>query len=264
MDKGQAIEAYVAGNSFRVVAEKMGVTAATVFRWVKTAGVHRPRKLNRYDIDQAFFDQIDSPDKAYWVGFILADAYVKKTPSGSKIIRFNLSEKDRRQIEKFKQTINYGGPIFSSSKKMKDTGKKYKLVHISVTNAHMFESLEKLGVLDYKHRGVQRVMDSIPVRLIPHVVRGLFDGDGMVYIHRPSRQIGFGFCDEHRANVEWIHHQLIQNLGLKAVKISQSKSKKCHRFQYRGNKQVRMFYDWIYESGPRMERKEAIFKMWFA
>ncbi len=262
MNRNKALKLYEMGMSFGRISKETGLNRATVFRWVKSAGIHEPREINVYSINHEFFDEINSSDKAYWLGFIFADAYIKKRPSGAKVIRFNLSAKDVHQLEKFRVAINYEGPIFSSVKTMKKTGKKHKLVHLSLTNAHMYESLVRHGVLDYKNRGVQTF--QFQMELTQHFLRGLFDGDGMVYIHKPSSQIGVGFCDEHKTNVKWFQDQIIHHLGLFEVKINYSKSKKCHRFQYRGNTQVRKIFEWLYRSGPCMERKKSIFSDWFA
>ena len=47
-----------------------------------------------YKANFNYFDKIDTPDKAYWLGFIWADGYIakreRKQPNGCVRIEYNL------------------------------------------------------------------------------------------------------------------------------------------------------------------------------
>lgn len=44
------------------------------------------------------FDTIDTNEKAYWLGFIIADGYLN---DNKNMLRIKLSDKDKRHLEKF-------------------------------------------------------------------------------------------------------------------------------------------------------------------
>ena len=49
--------------------------------------------MPNYKANFNYFDKIDSPDKAYWLGFIWADGYIAKrtrTQNGHTRIEYNL------------------------------------------------------------------------------------------------------------------------------------------------------------------------------
>ena len=48
------------------------------------------------------FDQIDTQEKAYWLGFILADGYLN---TNKHMLRIKLGDKDKHHLEKFIQAL---------------------------------------------------------------------------------------------------------------------------------------------------------------
>ena len=55
--------------------------------------------LRKYVIDHHFFDEIDTEEKAYWLGFITADGNVMQTKTGSTL-RVILAVKDAGHLER--------------------------------------------------------------------------------------------------------------------------------------------------------------------
>ena len=66
-----------------------------------------------YKANFNYFDKIDTPDKAYWLGFIWADGYIakreRKQPNGCVRIEYNLKlelqESDASHVQKFLDCI---------------------------------------------------------------------------------------------------------------------------------------------------------------
>lgn len=195
---------YESGLSFRKIAQKTGLGLTTVVRRVKAAGV-QSRPVRTHGLNETFFGDIDSPIKAYWLGFIMADAYVKHTRSGTKLIRFNVSWRDHRHLRSFLKAIGSSSEVKAGVKTK--SGKTYKLARACVFSSIMYKDLERLGAVDFK-TGSTRIFGELRPELIRHVCRGLFDGDGSVFLHKASRQIGVGYCDMHRGNVEEFMSQM--------------------------------------------------------
>ena len=56
----------------------------------------------KYNFSESIFQTIDSPEKAYWLGFLYADGY----NSYKGIVSLCLNEEDVDHLEKFKKILN--------------------------------------------------------------------------------------------------------------------------------------------------------------
>lgn len=106
-----------------------------------------------------YFDKIDSPNKAYWLGFIWADGYIakreRKMPNGNIGIEYNLKlslmQNDAAHVEKFLKDIesNYPVNFYKTNGFNKDveaieaTHLRNNRVDNSKTNKHKFYQRHK-------------------------------------------------------------------------------------------------------------------------
>lgn len=56
-----------------------------------------------YQYDESYFSEIDTPDRAYWLGFIYADGFITKRVNGSTV--FGLTLADREPLEKLNEYL---------------------------------------------------------------------------------------------------------------------------------------------------------------
>jgi len=84
---------------------------------------------NRHKLDLDFFKNIDSPEKAYWLGYLTADGYI--LPNGYKV---TLASKDLEIIKRFKKSIQSEHPIGEYSYQDKRTQKTYTRYHIQINS----------------------------------------------------------------------------------------------------------------------------------
>ena len=124
----------------------------------------------KYTVNYDYFKNIDSEDKAYWFGFILADGYV----SLDNHYLFGLSIIDKEHLEKFKNTIEYTGSIKSYSKTTNNG-----VWSLLVRDKKFVMSLIEKGVIPRKTMFVT-FPDFIDNDLLNHFIRGYWDGDGTV------------------------------------------------------------------------------------
>ena len=118
-----------------------------------------------------YFKEINSNDKAYWLGFICADGNV----SNNKI---SLISKDLEVIEGFKEAI---GSEHTISKRMnfdKRTNKIYTGYSIQIGNELFAANLINLGVASNKTDVLE--FPKINEKYYSYFIAGLFDGDGSV------------------------------------------------------------------------------------
>ena len=106
-------------------AKKIGaiinVNEKTVLRFLKEKQLTRPKGKNyKYKCNDMFFSNIDTEQKAYWLGVIYADGNVSLNSSGTG--QLFISSIDKEWLEKFLIAIE------STSILLKEVHKKYKKV----------------------------------------------------------------------------------------------------------------------------------------
>lgn len=159
----KARDLYLSGKSLAQVAREFGVSGSAVNRALTRAGVTiRPDSCRRHQLDESFFDSIDSEEKAYWLGFLTADGNVYGTR-----IQVSLSARDVGHLEKLRAALKCSAPIRNTRKLDKKTGKEYKLVTLAFRSKRMAAQLSRHSK---PWQG--------PDHLMCHYWRGVFDGDG--------------------------------------------------------------------------------------
>lgn len=129
-----------------------------------------------YECDDSFFDKIDTEEKAYWLGVMFADGNVSLNSCGTG--QLFLSSIDKNWINQFRDSIHFTGNL------LKETHRHYhkEIWKLHITNNHLFFSLLKVGCVPCKSNIIQ--FPSIEEPLVHHFIRGYFDGDGCVSIHK--------------------------------------------------------------------------------
>lgn len=132
-------------------------------------------KINRkHNLDENYFKEIDSEEKAYWLGFIWADGGLSKTAKRcSDYNRLTLAQHESRiaHLEKFRKAINTNYAIKPQPK---------NIVSIDINSIPFCNNLIKLGYGKKEHR---TNIPKMPKQLISHFIRGYFDGDGCLSIY---------------------------------------------------------------------------------
>jgi hypothetical protein len=140
--------------------------------------------MSEYYYNENYFTQIDTEEKAYWLGFLYADGYIEPIYRKQKIKAMRavigLQEADRNHLEKFLIHIESNAPITQNITILNH--KNYYSNRVRINNTKMCKDLIKLGCVNNKSLILKFPNDDIiPKHLIRHFIRGYFDGDGCVY-----------------------------------------------------------------------------------
>ena len=92
------IELRASGKGVTEIGKILNLDRAAVSRNLKKLGIDTSRNTLIKDI----FRQIDTEEKAYWLGFLYADGYVSKYNQ----VEVSLALKDKNHLEKLKVFIN--------------------------------------------------------------------------------------------------------------------------------------------------------------
>jgi len=115
------------------------------------------------------FSVINNELAAYWLGFIAADGCI----IGTKRVAIVLAEKDRKHLEKY--------AVWMGDKPVKYIDKKFPAVQYTTDARQIAQDLIDKGIGHLKTaRGFR--LQNVPQEMLPHFIRGLFDGDGNVLV----------------------------------------------------------------------------------
>jgi hypothetical protein len=131
--------------------------------------------MRRKEYNQSYFENIDTEDKAYFLGFIYADGSVATEKRNSLFIKIHI--KDSHIIESFINCIN--GEMIPWKQKNRD------IIQVSVSGKKIINDLLNLGL--HQNKTFTLKYPDIPIELERHFIRGYFDGDGCIRVKTDSR-----------------------------------------------------------------------------
>ena len=150
----------------------------------------------KYNVNDDFFRVIDSEQKAYLLGFFLADGTYRLGTRCTESYRFSihLQESDVSVINWFRDFIvpekepTYKAP-FTDKKGTNHKGS----YNLTWTSSIMNKDLELYNITPRKTYDIsfQFPFDKIPEKFIWDFIRGFFDGDGQVSYSEKTHQMTF-------------------------------------------------------------------------
>lgn len=170
IDVDDVKEKYFAQWKIKNIAEWHNCSCQQIGKIVwKEIPSRRPRKY-KYDIYHEYFNDIDTEEKAYILGFLCADGCVsKRSPS---LLSIALQARDREMLEKIKRALKSESPIEDYVYK----DKPYCRIHFY--SKHLCDTLRTLGCVSLKSMNLKWNREIIHPNLMRHFLRGYFDGDG--------------------------------------------------------------------------------------
>jgi hypothetical protein len=199
-------------------------------------------KPRRYTLDETYFDQIDTPDKAYWLGFIAADGCVIEDPAGRPAyLRVDLARCDDDHLRTLCTHLGSDRPVLYSQ----------DCACVSFGSRRLADALCKLGVTPRKSLIVEP-WDG-PADLMPHYWRGLFDGDGTIFTSKGSWCVGI--CGSY-ACVDTFGSWARAITGGRSQPRSIRKDTECWQWTSQGSVKSQMLAAALYEDASvALERK---------
>lgn len=195
-----------------------------------------------YTVDEDFFERIDTPNKAYLLGFIMADGNIYRTT-----LTIRLKKDDLAHLEKIKTLLHFTGPI-----KPDNDGKS---VSLRISSLKICQDLEALKCTSNKSLTLE--YPEIPDYLEPHFIRGYFDGDGSISIVS-KKQSHLKRLTFYSGSLTFMD-TLQEKLERQGLFLSRGKS---HPRFLKTSKQslVRAIFDFMYDGSEiHMERKFRAF-----
>lgn len=193
----------------------------------------------KFSLDEGYFQSIDNSNKAYWLGFCMADCY----NSMDELI-FELAIKDISHLENLKKELK-------SDQKVKSI-KNDKFCKIRFSSRILCKNLADLGCVPKKSLIVQ--FPNINKIYYKDFIRGVFDGDGCIYIGKKGKR--WSIYSGSKLFIEEIQKILLDN-NINAKLNSQGRGYTVNLYS---KQEINKIYHFLYDNAQAfLDRKRDKF-----
>lgn len=163
------------------LAEQYGCSRSTILKlWIDN-NYHKPRSFSYY-VNDNYFSEIDTVDKAYIVGLIASDGNIYKREGHQGQLRFSFQngESEYNLLKNILIYMQATCPINESI--LVRNNKEYSYISIVIVSDQIFNDLSMLGIIPRKiwEMDINKIMSNIPKQFIKDFLRGYVDGDGSI------------------------------------------------------------------------------------
>ena len=254
-NKLNIVELYNSNKQIKDIANQYELSICNLRNWLKKQKEVNWRGRKRISVNECYFDDIDTPNKAYIVGFISADGHVDNELRPG--ISIQLQERDKQILQEIKKELSYMGEIRDCCKRTSKSGiKKYS--RLRICSKKLANTLTSYGIHNKKTYGFS-LPSCISKNNFRHFLRGYFDGDGCLYVKANEgkssgpRYAATIVCEKSFACQ--LHSLLSEWLGI-TFRIVQQKSKIIRCLVIDSALSVEKFMTWLYdEGGMKLNRK---------
>ena len=245
------------GEMRKNIIKEYGISDRHYQNIITKNGGELNKRVCKYEFNEDYFEKIDTEDKAYFLGFIIADGCIRDTET-TKYMKLKLKFDDYVILEKMIESTNYLGGVYYHKNK--------KYCELTLSGSKIINDLNKLGVVQNKTMFVK--YPKISEELERHFMRGLFDGDGCISIHkkregsRDTTDRGqVNICSGSRDFIEKYVERLNEICGITKNKI------RCPKGTYNvidwgSFGDIEKFYDLFYkDASVYLERKKKTFEL---
>lgn len=180
----------MSGLNSAEICKNLHISRSVLFKRMKVIGISF-KDYKYFNIN--IFDQIDTEEKAYWLGFLYADGYV----CGYHYqVELSLSSIDMDHLIKFKYFLNdvRDNSVIKTSK----VKNRYSRARYIIGDRHFHEKLVELGCVPNKSLILKFPDKTIfsSENLIFDFIRGYIDGDGCLYSNKGRLAIDITGTDQ--------------------------------------------------------------------
>lgn len=258
-DERLIVSEYIAGKSARQILDILGnkfKTKKTVYDILKKYDITTRTLIDYQEIDHFYFSSIDKPIKAYILGWLISDGWVASKGTKNQVA-IQLQEGDKYILEMIKKEFKTDNKIFKCKKKPFKSLVNDNIYHsqtmyrLDVRSPRMIEDLARFGIVPCKS-----LITILPVLedYQSHLLRGILDGDGSIYLHAQANTPCVRFLGSH-----YIVAQIILYLH---ITLGVSYRFPIHRenisiVDWSAKNDVKTILDYLYKDSEhiRLERK---------
>lgn len=246
---------YEQGVSAKSLGIKYSIDKRRIQKWVKEFGNLRDiNSSHRFtEFNQNYFDNIDSEEKAYWLGFFYADAYNCNT---TNTFSLTLKQEDYSHIIKLCNLIGLPeSKVIKYNSNIDD--KLYPSCYVKLYSKHLCNKMNELGCPQAKSF-IIKYPNWLDKTLNVHFIRGMFDGDGCLTKRKTTNEWKWSLVSTKEC-CESIQKIILNELDISLTLdyISQTKNN-TYCLVTNGNEKILKLSSYLYENAlenSRLSRK---------
>lgn len=249
---------YEVKRNAKEIANREGIPINTLYYYIKKLGYNKPRRI--YEFNEDYFKNINTKNKAYILGFLMADGCVCKSTqhktSPDRLI-IQISHKDRCILEFIQKELG-------SNYKIKDfipngTYSNNMMSSLTINSTKLCSDLIKHGIVPNKTG--KESFPTIRDNLKRHFIRGFLDGDGWItYNNTGSTTIGF--ISNHKM-LESIKEVINDNIEIKGIANihedvrSDKQGKDIYYLNYSHSEDIKKLKEFLYKNAEFYLKRKA-------
>ena len=171
------------------IACKYNVCENSIIKLLKDSGVTVPKNsLPRciYPCDQSYFDNVDTPEKAYFLGFIFGDGHndLKRTR-----VNISIQERDREILDYYTKIIQPQKPLYLLKH---DRNLRQNEIIMVISGEKICKKLQEYGCQQNKTWHLD-YPTFLAENLQQFFIKGMFDSDGCIHLNKQG-YLEFSIC----------------------------------------------------------------------
>ena len=241
-------EMYKRGFSMNDLSHFYGLNSSSFCKLLERNGVESRTWEETKFINKNYFDEIDTPEKAYILGFIYSDGCIATHYKDGEFDRYEviidqLNEEDIL-LKAILREIKPNGKLIKSGHE--DTSR------IAICQSDLCKKLIEYGVTPKKGKSAnpEIIFEKIPKEFYKDFIRGVFEGDGCLCLQKDKEN------EEHIKDARWsiagtkdtcegIQKILMEELELNKTKIGTNGD--SFSLNYGGKIQVKKIIEYLYK-----------------
>lgn len=239
---------HASGRTGRQISDELVIGYDTIYRCLDQSDVQirdQSQCMQKHALNCQYFDNIDSPEKAYWLGFIAADGNVYRN-----MFQIDLKASDHGHLVKLRDALGSSHPV--TTRTSVKNGVEHEQARLAISNVRLVAALARLGITERKSQTCAPW--SGPSELLSHYWRGVIDGDGSIGPSGVAFQVAInGSRSMCQAFLTWVNDTAVRTNASVTKGHGAVFSARIHGISM--IKDILRVLD--YQSSPVLERKAA-------
>lgn len=185
------------------------------------------RKINRL-LKEDYFDNIDTPNKAYFLGLLFTDGSIIKDNQRQDSIQLELIETDKKILELLCNELNAKCQLSYKKRDDRENG----TFTFSIRSNKISQALSKYNIIPNKTYDVNQVI--IPDKFKIDYLRGFIDGDGSIYYSQNHWYLSI--CSHSKSIIEQVSKEINNLFNFQSKKIQVSNN--VYKYTWNSNQTI--------------------------
>ena len=268
----QCVDMIKSGNSITEISDELKMDIDTIRNIANEYNLiisvkKVSRDIKNIDFNDNYFENIDTEEKAYFLGLIYSDGNVRDR-NGKYYLNIELKREDKYILEKFASELKCGNKIYDRDR-ITNFGESHMSSFTSCNSKKIFDDLARFNIVpDKSHTTTSfiNIEELIPNSLIKHFLRGLIDGDGTISKRYTTRQnviaiyqneINFCYEFDRLLKKSMNDYDLYENIIV-------NKNTGVYNLRYRRIDDIKKICDFLYNgSSIYLKRKYQLAELYF-